>query len=224
MFKKLVATLLITITLSVLVLTIQTAQPASGQYVIGVKPGDWIEYNVTTTGAPPDEKHIVWARTDILNVTGDTFTANTTGQSPNGTYSSFVRTFNFYKGDVSAWIIIPANLSPGESFYDSYDNRNYTIGGEHEETFAGATRTITYINTTERYKQWDKATGVFVETIDNVGNYTVNATAYATNMWNPQILGLDQNVFYAVVAIVAIVIVLLVIAVLLVARRRMKKT
>ena len=224
MFKKLVVTVLITIMLSVLVLTTQTAQPASSQYTIGVKPGDWIEYNVTTTGTPPDEKHIVWARTDILNITGDTFTANTTGQSPNGTYSSFVRTFNFEKGDVSAWIIIPANLNVGDSFYDSFDNQNYSIGGEKQATVAGATRTITYIDSMGRHKEWDKATGVFVETNDNVGNYTVEATAYATNMWNPQILGLDQNVFYAVVAIVAVVIVLLVVAVLLVGRRRMKKT
>jgi hypothetical protein len=67
--------------------------------------------------------------------------------------------------------------------------------------------------TTGRYKQWDKATGVFVTTIDNVGNYTVNATAFATNMWDPQILGLDQNVFYAVVVAVVIVVITLVIVV-----------
>lgn len=211
---------LVSLILSILVLTIQTVQSENSQYTIGVKAGDWIEYNVTTTGVPPPEKHIVWARMDILNVTGDTFYANTTGQSPDGTYSSFVRTFNFEKGEVSAWVIIPANLSPGDSFYDSFDNRNYTIDGEHEESFAGATRIITYINTTDRYKQWDKATGIFVETIDNVGNYTVNARAYATNMWNPQIFGLDQNVFYMVIAVAAIVVFLLIVSVIFATRRR----
>lgn len=216
--------LLVSLILSTCILTIQTVQCEKSQYTIGVKAGDWIEYNVTTTGVPPSEKHIVWARMDILNVTGDTFYANTTGKSPNGTYSSFVRTFNFEKGEVSAWIIIPANLSPGDSFYDSFDNRNYTIEGEHTESFSGATRIITFINATDRYKQWDKATGIFVETIDNVGNYTVNARASATNMWKPQIFGLDQNVFYMVMAVAVVVIFLLIISVIFATRRRLAFT
>ncbi len=221
MNKKTVMMVLLSLVLCILVPAIQTVHSENSQYTIGVKAGDWIEYNVTTTGIPPSEKHIVWARMDILNVTGDTFYANTTGQSPNGTFSSFIRTFNFEKGEVSAWVIIPANLSPGDSFYDSFDNRNYTIEGEHEESFAGATRIITYINTSDRYKQWDKTTGIFVETIDNVGNYTVNAKAYATNMWNPQIFGLDQNVFYMVIAVAAVVIFLLIISIIFATRRRL---
>lgn len=219
MLKKLVVTLLAATLLSILVLTTRAAESQSSQYAIGVKPGDWIEYNVTTTGAPPAEKHIDWARMEVLDVEGDAFQVNSTGHELNGTYSSFIRTFNFTAGEVSAWIIIPANLSPGDTFYDSYDNANYAIQGEMQETIAGATRTITYINDTMgRYKQWDKATGIFVETIDNVGNYTVNALAYATNMWNPQILGLDQNVFYAILIAVVIVAVALVLVVF--ARRR----
>jgi hypothetical protein len=219
MHKKLVVTLLATALLSILVLTTQTANSQSSQYAIGVKPGDWIEYNVTTTGTPPGEKHIDWARMEVLDVEGDTFHVNSTGHELNGTYSSFIRTFNFPEGLVSAWIIIPANLSPGGTFYDSVDNQSYAVQGEHQETIAGATRTITYINDTMgRYKQWDKATGVFVETIDNVGNYTVDATAFATNMWSPQILGLDQNVFYAILIAVVIVGVALILVVF--ARRR----
>jgi len=218
MHKKIVVTLLVTALLSILALTTQLA---NSEYAIGVKPGDWIEYHVSTTGTPPDEKHIVWARTEILDVSGDAFKANTTGQAPNGTYSSFIRTFNFTAGEVSAWIIIPANLNPGDSFYDGYDKRNYTIQGEQQEIIAGATRTVTYLNNSMgRYKQWDKATGVFVETIDNVGNYTVDATAFATNMWSPQILGLDQNVFYAVVGGVIVVVVIVAVLIVFYARRK----
>jgi hypothetical protein len=222
MRKKFVVTLLITALLSVLVLATQTAssQNANSHYTIGVKSGDWIEYNVTTTGAPPAEKHIDWARMEVIDVEGDSFHVNSTGHELNGTYSSFIRTFNFTAGEVSAWIIIPANLSPGETFYDSYDNANYAIQGEQQETIAGASRTITYINDTERYKQWDKETGVFVETIDNVGNYTVNAKAYATNMWSPQIIGIDQNVFYAVVVAVIVVIVAAVLVVIYARRKK----
>jgi hypothetical protein len=218
--KKLVATLLATALLSILVLTTQTANSQSSHYAIGVKPGDWIEYHVSTTGTPPGEKLIDWARMEVLDVQGDTFHVNSTGHELNGTYSSFIRTFNFPAGEVSAWIIIPANLSPGGTFYDAVDNQTYAIQGEKQETIAGASRTITYINDMNRYKEWDKTTGVFVTTIDNVGNYTVNATAFATNMWSPQILGLDQNIFYAVVVAVVIVIVAAVLVVLFARRRK----
>ena len=207
MSKKIVVTMLATALLSILILTTQSAR---SEYTIGVKPGDWIEYHVSTTGAPPSEKDIDWARMEVLDVQGNIFHVNTTGHQLNGIYSSFVRTFDFQAGEVSAWIMIPANLNPGDTFYDAVDNQSYAIQGELQETIAGSIRTVTYINNSMgRYKQWDKATGVFVETIDNVGNYTVDATAYATNMWSPQILGLDPIVFYVVVVAVVVVIVAL---------------
>ena len=207
MRKKIIMTTLATALLSLLILTTQSAR---SEYTIGVKPGDWIEYHVSTTGAPPSEKDIDWARMEVLDVQGNIFHVNTTGHQLNGIYSSFVRTFDFQAGEVSAWIIIPANLNPGDTFYDAVDNQSYAIQGELQETIAGSIRTVTYINNSMgRYKQWDKATGVFVETIDNVGNYTVDATAYATNMWSPQILGLDPTVFYVVIVAIVVVIVAL---------------
>jgi hypothetical protein len=78
--------------------------------------------------------------------------------------------------------------------------------------FAGAIRTTTYANLPERYKRWDKATGVFVETInfveiiDTSEIYTIHATVVATNMWSPQIIfGIDQTLFYAIVLFLVII-------------------
>jgi hypothetical protein len=193
---------------------------AAGETTIGVKTGDWIEYSITTTGTPPDEKNIVWARMEILEIQGNTFRTNTTGRAPNGTLSSYERTFNFPEGEVSAWIIIPANLGSGDSFYDSFEGRNFTIDGEEQKTIAGATRTTTYIDVPGRFKRWDKSTGVFVETIDDLGNFTVNATVLATNMWSPQIAGMDQTLFYGVV--IAVVIAVVVLVIIFVASRRKK--
>jgi hypothetical protein len=218
MQKKMVVALLATMLFTV---SAATSQSVGREYAIGVKAGDWIEFHVSTTGAPPSEKDIDWARMEVLDVEGDTFHVNTTGHQLNGVYSSFIRTFNFPAGEVSAWIIIPANLSPGDTFYDVVDNQSYAIQGEHQETVAGATRTVTYLNNSMgRFKQWDKATGVFVETIDNVGNYTVNAIAYATNMWSPEIFGLDPTVFYTLVAAVVIIVIAAATVVLLYIRRK----
>lgn len=200
-------------------LILASATVALGQPSVGVKPGYWMEYSVKTTGSPPAAQDITWAKIEILNVEGQQFNANFTVRYVNGTYSSAVRTFNFTAGNVQAWIIIPANLSPGESFYDSSINGNVTIQGQLQKTVAGAARTVTWTNSTaggvERAKQWDKATGFYIQSVDNITTaaplnvndglaYTVNARAYATNIWSPQILGLNQTVFYIVIAIIII--------------------
>lgn len=172
---------------------------------VGVKKGDWMEYDVTTTGTPPREHAITWARMEILEVEGAEFRANVTSKYPNETLSSLIRFFNLEEGKVEGWIIIPANLSPGDYFYDASTDRNITIEGEETKTIAGSKRTVTFANTPERHKEWDKSTGFFVTTIDTFEDYTINATAIATNMWSPQLFGLDPTLFYVVVTIVVVV-------------------
>jgi hypothetical protein len=216
MFKKFVAILI--------VLSIIACIPvAEGEVLVGVKEGDWIEYEVTTTGVPMEGHNIVWTRMDILEVQGKEFRANVTSESQNGSIWNIIRAFNFEEGQVSGWVIIPANLGPGDSFYDAYLDRNITIEGEEKKTVAGALRTITYANTPDRHKEWDKSTGIFVETFDILENYTVNATLSATNLWSHQIYGLDQNLFYAIMITVIIIAVAIIGSLILILYRRKKK-
>ena len=198
---------------------------AAQQPAIGVKPGDWVEYHVKNTGQVPAAQDLTYAKIEILDVEGEVFHANFTVRYVNGSLSSSIRTFNFTAGDVQAWIIIPANLNPSESFYDSSIGSTVAIQGQIQKTVAGATRTVTYVNSTsngiERNKQWDKATGFYVQSVDNIGTYTVNAQAYATNIWQPQILGLDQAVFISlVVAAVVVLAVFLAVGAFLYQRRQ----
>jgi|SRR3972149_11043314 len=193
---------------------------AEGEISVGVKNGDWVEFDITTTGTPPEEHHIVWARMEVFDVQGTEFKANVTSEFPNGTRVSAIRAFDFEIGNVQSWIIIPANLSPGDSFYDANLGRNVTIEGEEQQTFAGATRTTTFASIPTMHKRWDKSTGFFVQTVDDLGTYTVNATAIATNLWSPQILGLDQTAFYALVIISVIAVIAVAAVILIVARRK----
>ncbi len=211
MLKKITAIL----TALTLLMSITLAQ---AQVSVGVKVGDWIEYNITTTGVPIEGHNLVWARMEILEVQGAEIRANVTSRADNGTMSSIVRFFNLQDGEVQAWVIIPANLGPGDTFYDKTINSTVTIQDEAQKTFAGATRTITHVSTVERDKQWDKATGVFVTTLDFLEGYTINATAVATNMWNPQILGLEPTIFYALV--ISVVIIVIASAVLIATRKK----
>ena len=197
---------------------------AEGQPAVGVKVGYWVEYSVKTTGSPPAAQDITWAKIEIVDVEGEQFHANFTVRYVNGTVMSSLRTFNFTAGNVQAWIIIPANLSPGQSFYDSSISSNVTIQGQLQKTVAGATRTVTYTNSTaggvQRNKQWDKATGFYIQSVDNLGTYTVNAKATSTNIWSTQILGLNQNVFYLITVVIVIVAIALVVSIVILGRKR----
>ena len=146
-------------------------------------------------------------RMEIVQINGTQIWANVISETSNGTWSSGIRTFDLGAGNVQAWVIIPANLSPGDSFYDVFLNTTVKIQGEKTETVAGATRTVTYVDTSLRHKEWDKATGMFIQTADYLQNYKVNANITTTNLWVPQILGLDQPIFYTVIAVIIVVIV-----------------
>ena len=199
------------------------ANVAQGEVSIGVREGDWIDYNVITNGTPPEDFNIKWARMEILNVQGPRISVNVTTQALNGTLSSLVMNFNLEKGEIGAWFIIPAGLNPGDSFRDESIGRDVTVEGEEQMTYLGAIRTITNTTIPERLKRWDKSTGVFVVSIDVLDTYAINATAIRTNMWSPQILGLDQTLFYILVTVTIILAVLMLSAVIFLARKKNPK-
>ncbi len=163
---------------------------------IGVQKDDWIEYQVFPSGQSTEGHNVTWAKMEILEVKGTEIRANITTKAFNGTFTSTVETFDPAKGNVGIWFIIPANLKPGDSFFDAYIGRNVTVEGSEERIIAGATRTVTYASTPERIKRWDEATGVFVETIDAYSGETLYAVADKTNMWSAQTTGIDPAVFY----------------------------
>jgi len=215
MGKKTVLTL-------VMLILMLSADIAAAEITVGVKKGDWMEYNVSTTGNPPPEHDVIWARMEIINVQGAAVTVNVTTEAPNGTLSSLVMTLDLEKGQIGAWWIISANLNVGETFYDAFFGINITIQGEEQLEYAGATRTITNASIPERTKRWDKATGVFVLSSDNYADYTIDVVAYSTNLWSPQISGLDPTVFHVLfLVLVAAVAAALLIVVL--SRRRKQK-
>ena len=82
-----------------------------------VKVGDWIEYNVTTTGNPPEVHNVQFARMEIVSVQGPEVKANVTTQNNSGVFSSLIMDMNLEKGQVGAWFLIPSNLNVGDSFY-----------------------------------------------------------------------------------------------------------
>ncbi len=194
---------------------------------VGVKKGDWIEYTINITGPPLDSsRNLTWYRNDILKVDGGSFNANMTALAVNGTISSSIWNFNLTEGQVQGWLIIPANLSAGDKFFDISKSANITIEGEEQKILAGASRTITYASDPGRLnKEWDKATGVYVNSIEHIKNYTIVTKFVATNMWSPQSKGQDQVMQYSVLAVVIAFPAMILSSVIVAARRKkMRKT
>ena len=223
--KAVTALILVCIVVSVLI----TASPtlAYAETSVGVKEGDWIEYNisVTGTGALPPTHDVRWMRIDVLQVQGAAFSVNLTARYANGTIGSAVWKFNFTEGNVGGWIIIPSNLGPGDTFYDSSIHTgkpvNVTIQSQEQKTVLGASRTITRANDSIRLvKEWDKATGVFIYSVEHPKNLTVTTNAIATNMWSAQILEVNHTPFYALVTVGIVLAVLIPSSLVLVARRK----
>ena len=196
---------------------------ASYEPSVGVKEGDWIEYDISIngTGSPPPTHDVRWLRIEVLPVQGAAFSANFTVRYANGTMGSAIWRYNFTEGDVRGWTIIPSNLGPGDTFYDYSIHTgipvNVTIQSEEQKTVMGAARTVIYGSDNFRHKTWDKATGVFLyasERFKNVTNkdgwyiedLTVTTQATATNMWSPQNENPNPVVPYGVAGAVALVI------------------
>ena len=235
--KAFIALILASIIVSVSI--IASPSLAYGEPSVGVKEGDWMEYNisVTGTGTPPPTHDVRWMKIEILPVQGVAFSANFTVRYVNGTIGSAIWKFNFTEGNVEGWLIIPSNLSPGDTFYDSAAHThkpvNVTIQRQEQKTVLGASRTVTFGNDSLRHKEWDKATGMFIGSADHIENVTnkdgwyienltVTLQAIATNMWSPQTLP-DQTAFYATVAVIIVLAVLVLPSVIIVARRRRTK-
>jgi hypothetical protein len=185
---------------------------------VGVKKGDWIEYQVATTGSPPEDHNITWARMDVTGVQGDAISLNVQTRFRNGTLLLENITLNLATGVLGDDFFIPANLSPGDKFYDIYQG-NINITSVGQLAAGGAQRTVVSGATNQTTYYWDRQTGILVAATSNEPEYTMSTKTSGTNIWEPQILGLDLTVFYAL--IIAIVIVVVAIVAILVWRRKM---
>lgn len=191
------------------ILILLCATPVIGfdEFCVGVKKGDWIEYSINIRGPALDGlRNLTWYKAEILEVGDSLIVANKTALTVNGTLLSSIWTFNFTEGQVQGWVIIPANLGVGESFFDNTKNTSIIVEGEEYKTILGATRAITYASDPGKvYKEWDKSTGVYVHAIEFTTSYTVITKVVATNMWSPEILGIEQALFFGIVGVIVII-------------------
>ncbi|WGM88508.1 MAG: hypothetical protein NUK63_06175 [Candidatus Bathyarchaeum tardum] len=212
----------------------------SNEPIVGVKEGDWVEYDVIIAGngSMPPTHDVTWMRMEVLPVYGTAFSLNVTARYSNGTVGSAVWEFNFTEGEVGGWVIIPANLSPGDTFYDLARHSgipvNVTIENEEQKTVLGAIRTVTCGHDNVReVKEWDKQTGFFIASVEQVKNKTnkngwyiediiVTTKAVATNIWEPKEKTENESGFYEPIILVIAASVLILFSAAAVNRKKRK--
>jgi hypothetical protein len=206
------------LTIALLIVLVASAPiVVSAEISVGVKQGDWIEYQVTFTGTPPEGHAVTWARMDIVTVQGRNISLAIASKLSNGTWVNETVQLNLEAGQLGDDFIIPANLNSGDTFFDK--RGNITISGVEERTYAGAKRTIVSETAQQTTYYWDKATGVLVEGNSSYTDFAMYTKVDKTNMWQPEAVGPDSTVFYAL-AIGATVTIVAVIAVLFLRRRK----
>ncbi len=196
---------------------------SSANVSVGVKKGDWIEYQVVTTGNL--ENHDAqWARMEVTDVQGPVLNLNMTTLFTNGTYLNEKISLNLQTGHLGDDFFIPANLSTGEVFYDARVG-NVTIQSSKMQMYVGVQRTV-LIGTVAAANnggmttfEWDQQTGILVQAFTDYPdlNFTMSTIANNTNMWQLQ-THVDSTVFYVV--FIGIVIVIIVFTIILVWRKK----
>ena len=115
---------------------------------VGIKKGDWAEYQVVYSGTPPHGHDVTWARMEIKDIQGKSVNAEITVEYSNGTKETMTTTLNLETGQPGDDFIIPADLNSGDTFFDK-NAGNITISKVEEKNYAGATRTIAHATTSE---------------------------------------------------------------------------
>ncbi len=189
--------------------------------VVGVKAGDWIKYKVTETGTPISEYNITWARMGITAVNGDVVTVNVLTQYGNGTLlPENDINLNVATGAIGDGFFVPTNLKPGDRYSTEYEGI-INMTSIVQKQAGGAQRDVLVGVTSQSIYNWDKQTGIMVAATSTLPGCVMYTTTSSTNIWAPQILGLNQTLFYALVlSIIGVVAVLAGVALLLVLRSK----
>lgn len=190
---------------------------------IGVQSGDWIEYNVTSSGSPMQGHDVEWARMEIISTQNPNITFMITSRFTDGTNDTITSVLNLKTGHLIDDFIIPANLNVGETFKDE-NYGNVTITGSEVRTYADTQRTILTVTMHNNTYCWDQATGVSVEGNTQTADYTIHSVVSATNMWQPTAIAIfDLASLIMVTTVLLIIFFAFVIAVVRYSKRKLAR-
>ena len=197
-------------------LTLSIAQSSFAAYTVGVKPGDWIKYQVTFswTGTQPDTSDFgdlgqaQYIKGEVSAVDGTSVTVKMSMQMNNGTEITQTLTGDVATGQGDLAIFIaPSGMQKGDAFPGTMfgtGTMSLTITDTVSRTYAGASRTVNMYSlsmpptsgfTATIAAYWDQATGILTELSMSMTtpqqSMDMKVLATETNMWTSGIFGFN---------------------------------
>jgi hypothetical protein len=160
---------------------------------VGIKAGDWIKYDATTSGADLPSNMPQWVKIEFISVTETAVTFREIHHMSSGEEQSEIRVVDAASGEGNATfqMLIPANSKVGDTIQivqDEGEYGNITISSEKTENYAGASRTALCTSLSQEDTQlnycWDKQTGVLLEIKWSQGSAFIVYRATSTNIWH----------------------------------------
>ena len=182
------------------------------QVSVGVKEGDWIEYQVTISGTAPQDHNIKCARMEVITLQGNNINLAIATEFSNGTMLNETITLNLEVGELGDDFIIPANLNTGDAFFDKHQGE-ITITETEEKTYSGIIRTVLTATISQTTYYWDKSTGILVDAISTFNNYSMHTIINKTNLWQSEIFGSYPIIFFASIIAAVIGMAILIVAI-----------
>jgi len=184
---------------AVLALIAPVTSALATEYTVGVKVGDWIEYDVDASWSDPETEppgfRYDWVRLEVQSLDGTDVTVLATIRYRDGTEETYTISWDVERGGAEPWPwIIPANLTPGDPIAVGSD---MIIDETGARTYIGASRKVNFLNMSLSYEDttavwcfcWDQSTGVLLELFANMtsptGTGILTYEAIATNVWGP---------------------------------------
>ncbi len=209
---------LLAVAITILLVTTSLFSEAFADISVGVKKGDWIKYQVKETGNVTADYNITWARIDVADVEGAKINIDVQTGYANGTLYPEKVPLNLATGAIGDGFFVSTNLNLGDQFYSEYQG-NMTITSIWQMEVGEASRTVISSTSNQTTYYWDRQTGILVGATTSFPSFTLFTMTSGTNLWQPQILGLDSTAFYEVIIII-IVFLVLVFAVLIWQKRK----
>ncbi|MEJ2271894.1 MAG: hypothetical protein P8X91_05335 [Candidatus Bathyarchaeota archaeon] len=176
---------------------------------IGMKNGDWIEYNVICTGDIPLDHNISWAKIEVTDVQNELIFVNITSRYSDSRNESITSILNIQTGQLGEGFIIPANLGLGDKIFEQI-NGMITIDKVEKKTIANKKRTVIGADTANTSFYWDQKTGFLVEANTTNTSFGIISQANKTNIWQNNTFEMDFIISISLVlvsiALVSIII------------------
>ena len=186
----------------VILLAVYMSSFARADNSLVVKSGDYVQWKEISVNRPI--RNVTAYRMDILDAEDYIATVRLTIFYANGSIGTSKN--NFFIGAMIDDEIVPRNLNAGDQFTDEYVGK-FTISSVENLRFGGAMRSVMTSTMRNTTFVWDRQTGVLVNATSTY-HYIINNTDVfgyviteleSTNIWQPDILGLNPSVFFSIV-------------------------